>query len=90
MRRGILPTIRPLNVNTLHGSEKPYHSRKKLQFQNSHVKTTLVIFFDWQDVIHKQFAPEGETINEVYYKSVMERLLSRIRRVRPGMCKSGD
>ena len=50
----------------------------------------LVIFFDWQDVIHKQFVPEGETINAVYYKGVVERLLNRIRRVRQGMCESGD
>jgi len=50
----------------------------------------LVIFFDWQGVIHKEFVPEGETINAVYYKGVMERLLNRIRRVRPGMCESGD
>ena len=32
----------------------------------------------------------GGCINAVYYKSVMERLLNRIRRVRPGMCESGD
>jgi len=50
----------------------------------------LVIFFDWQGVIHKEFVPEGKTINAVYYKGVMERLLNRIRRVRPGMCESGD
>jgi len=50
----------------------------------------LVIFFNWQGVIHKEFVPEGETINAVYYKGVMERLLNRIRRVRPGMCESGD
>ena len=46
--------------------------------------------FDWQGVIHKDFVPEGETINTVYYKGVMERPLNRIRRVRPGMCESGD
>jgi len=50
----------------------------------------LVIFFEWQGVIHKEFVPEGETITAVYYKGVMERLLNRIRRVRPGMCESGD
>jgi hypothetical protein len=49
-----------------------------------------VIFFDWQGVIHKEFVPEGETINAVYYKGVMERLLNRIRRVRQGMRESGD
>ena len=31
-----------------------------------------------------------ETMNAVYYKGVMERLPNRIRRVRPGMCESGD
>ena len=30
MRRGVLPTIRPLNINPLHGSEKPRHDRKKI------------------------------------------------------------
>ena len=50
----------------------------------------LVIFFDWQGVIHKEFVPEIETINAVYYKVIMERLLNRIRRIRPGMCEYGD
>jgi len=63
---------------------------EKLRFQKSRVKTMLVIFFDWQGVIHKEFVPEGETIDAVYYKGVMERPLNRIRRVRPGMCESGD
>ena len=63
---------------------------KKMRFQKSRVKTMLVIFFDWQGVIHREFVPEGETINAVYYKGMMERLLNRIRRVRPGMCESGD
>jgi len=63
---------------------------KKLRFQKSLVKTMLVIFFDWQGVIHKEFVPGGETVNAVYYRGVMGRLLNRIRRVRPGMCESGD
>jgi len=63
---------------------------KKLQFQKSRVKIMLVIFFNWQGVIHKEFVQEGETINAVCYKDVMERLLNRIRHVRPGMCESGD
>jgi len=50
----------------------------------------LVIVFDWQGVIHKEFVPEGETINAVYYKGVMERLLNRIRRVRAGKCEPDD
>jgi len=85
-----LPTIRPLNVNPLHGLEKPRHDGKKLRFQKSGVKIMLVIFFDWQGVIHNEFVPVGETVSAVYYQSVMERLRNGIRRVRPGMCESGD
>jgi len=63
---------------------------KNLRFQRSRVNNMLVNYFDWQGVIHKEFVTEGETTNAVYYKGVMERLLNRIRRVRPGMCQSGD
>jgi len=35
------------------------------KFHKPRVKTMLVIFFDWQGVIHKEFVPEGETINAV-------------------------
>jgi len=88
MRRGVLPTIWPLNINPLHGSEKPHHGRKNCDFRGL-VWRPCWCFFNWQGVIHKEFVPEGETINAVYYKDVMERLLNRIRRVRPGMCESG-
>jgi len=63
---------------------------KILRFQKSRVKTMLVIFFDWQGVLPKEFFSEDEKITAVYYKVVMERLLNRIRRIRPGMCESGD
>jgi hypothetical protein len=40
--------------------------------------------------ISQMLLQNRQTINAVYYKGVMERLLNRIRRVRPGMCESGD
>ena len=89
MRRGVLhdPTTK-LQSTACVGETSP--RPKKLWFQKSRVKIMFVVFFDWQGVIHKEFVPEGQTINAVYYKGVMERLLNRIRRVRPGMCESGD
>ena len=38
----------------------------------------------------QKFVPEGETINAMYYRVVMERLLNKIRPVRTGMCESSD
>ena len=79
-------------ANTEGGRAQSLFVGPKTAWRLFRVKTMLVIFFDWQGVIHKEFVPEGETINAVYYKGVTERLLNRIRirLVRPDMCESGD
>jgi histone-lysine N-methyltransferase SETMAR len=57
---------------------------KKLKFQKSCIKTMLIIlFFDSQSVVHKEFVPEGRTRNAEFYIGVMDRLLKRILRVHP-------
>jgi hypothetical protein len=50
----------------------------------------LIIFFDSQGVVQKEFVPEGKTVNAEFYKRVMHRLLKRIRRVRPAAFCSWD
>jgi len=41
---------------------------KKLTFQRSRIKNLLIIFFDSQGVVHKEFVPEGKTVNAEFYK----------------------
>ena len=53
---------------------------KKLKFQRL---TTMIIFFDSQGVVHKEFIPKEKTVNAEFYKGVMDRLLKRIQLVRP-------
>jgi len=60
-----------------------YSRPKKLKFQRSRTKIMLIIFFDSQGVAHKEFLPEGKTLNTEFYKGVMDRLLKCIQRVRP-------
>jgi hypothetical protein len=43
----------------------------------------LIIFFESQGVVHKEFVPKGKTVNAEFYKGVMDRPLNRIQRVRP-------
>ena len=43
----------------------------------------LIIFFDSQGFVPKEFVPEGKTVSAQYYKGVMDGLLMRIQRVRP-------
>jgi hypothetical protein len=40
--------------------------------------------------VHKDFVPEGKTVNAVFYKGVMDRLLKRIQRGRPAAFRSRD
>jgi hypothetical protein len=56
---------------------------KKLKFRRSRINTMLIIFIDSQGVVHKEFIPQGKTVNAAFYKGVMNRLLKSIQRVRP-------
>jgi hypothetical protein len=40
--------------------------------------------------VHKEFVPEGKTVNAEYYKGVMDRLLKSIQGVRPAAFCSRD
>ena len=55
---------------------------KKLKLQRSCITTMVIIFFESQGVVHKEFVPEGKTVNAEYDKGVMDGLLKHIQRVR--------
>jgi hypothetical protein len=50
----------------------------------------LIIFLDSQGVAHKDFVPEGKTVNAEFYKGVMDRLVKRIQRACPAAFCSRD
>jgi hypothetical protein len=56
---------------------------KKLTFQRSRIKNLLIIFFDSQGVVHKEFVPEGKTVNAEFYKGVKGRFLKHIQHFCP-------
>jgi len=56
---------------------------KKLHWSKSRVKTMLLTFFDVRGIIHYEFVPTGQTVTQVYYLEVLERLCEKVRRKRP-------
>jgi hypothetical protein len=62
----------------------------KLKFQRSCIKTILIIFFDSQGVVHKEFVPVEKRVNAEFYKGVMDHLPKSIQRVRPAAFCSRD
>jgi hypothetical protein len=63
---------------------------KKLKFQRSRIKTMLIIFFYSQGVVHKEFIPEGKTVNAEFYKGVTDHFLKCIQQVHPAAFCSQD
>jgi len=76
-KHGVLPMIWPPNDRVQSGwgkTPKP----KKLRFQKLQVKTILIVFFDAEGVIHREFVPEGRKVNAEFYMGVLYWLLKVI------------
>jgi len=50
--------------------------------KNEQIETMLICFFNSQGV-HKEFVPQGQTVNKQYYREVLERLRKRFLCIRP-------
>jgi transposase len=53
-------------------------------------KAMMIVFFDIRGVIYIDWVPEGQTVNQVYYKNVLTYLRERVRRRRPDMWKNAS
>ena len=53
----------------------------------SKIKSTF-FFFSSQGIVHKEFVPPGQTVNQTFCREVLERLRKRVARVRPGIART--
>ena len=51
---------------------------KKSRMQRSQVKVMLITFFDHQGLVHHEFVPQGQTVNQHFYKEVLTRFVNKI------------
>jgi len=56
---------------------------KKFHWSKSRVKIMLLTFFDIRGIVHYEFVPTAQTVNQVYYLEVLEGLREKVRRKRP-------
>jgi len=64
--------------------------QKKARQSKSKFKAMMIVFFDIRGIVHVDWAPECQTVNQVYYKEVLTNLRERVRRRRPEMWKNGS
>jgi len=50
----------------------------------------MTVSFDIRGIVHVDWVPEGQTVNQVYYKEVLTNLCEWVRRRRPEMWKNGS
>jgi len=50
----------------------------------------LIVFFDVRGIVHREFVPHGQTVNQEFYLEVLRRLRENVRRKRPELWRSGD
>ena len=58
------------------------------RMSKSKIKSMLICFFDSQGIVHKEFVPPGQIVNQTFYREVLERLRKRVARVRPGIART--
>jgi len=56
---------------------------KKARLVRSKVKVMLIVFFDMEGIVHYEYAPQGQTVNQQFYLQVLKRLRLPVSRKRP-------
>jgi hypothetical protein len=69
---------------------RTFSTTEETALPKSKVKMMLILLFDSQGFVHKVFVQEGCTVNAEYYKGVLHRLISRIRRFRPDLYRTRE
>ena len=63
---------------------------KKARQVRSNVKTMLIVFFDVRGIVHREFVPPGQTVNQEFYLEVLRRLRENVWRKCPELWRSGN
>jgi len=61
---------------------------KNARMSKSKIKSMLICFFDSQGIVHTEFVPQGQTVNQFYYHEILERLRRRVVHVRPSIANN--
>jgi trehalose-6-phosphatase len=58
--------------------------------ENEQIKNQIdsLFLFDNQGIVDKEFVPPEQTVNQTFYREVLERLRKRVARVRPGIART--
>jgi len=82
---GIRPRDKTPKSGVAHCKVSPSQESEKEQIQN---QIDAQLFFGSQGIVHKEFVPSGQTVNQTFYREVLERLRNGVAHVRPGIART--
>ena len=68
-----------LQIREWHTANSP--RLKKARMSKHKIKLFLICLFDSQGIVHKESVPPGQTVNQTFYREVLERLRKSVARV---------
>jgi len=90
MNHGFFNMTQKVSANPCTGRAPVHQGKRKHSRANPNLKQWWSFFFDIQGIIQVDWVPEGQTVNQVYYKEVLTNLREWVRRRRPEMWKNGS
>ena len=63
---------------------------KKVRQQPLKTKTMIIVFYNARGMVHHEFVPQGQTVNQEVYISILRRMREALRRRRPDLWASGQ
>lgn len=72
---------------SMHWKSPDSPRQKKARMSKSKFKAMMIVFFDVKGIVHIEWVPEGQTVNQHYYISVLTTLRERVRRKRNDLWK---
>ena len=63
---------------------------KKVRWQTSTTKKTIIVFFDARGTVHHEFVPQRQTVNQEVYISVLRRMREALPRRHPDLWAAGQ
>jgi len=62
---------------------------KKVRHVLSNVKVMLIVFSDMEGIVHYEYVPQGQTVNQQFYLQVLKRLRPAVSRKRTQKLAAG-
>ena len=83
-------TTQKSKCQSMHWTSPISPRQKKAWHSKSKFKAMVIVFSNIRGTVHVAWVPEGQIVNQVYYKEDLKNLHERVRRRRPEMWKIGS